>query len=128
MTDPDKVIPALRAAFDDVLAQAGFTWNGDDHATDPITVLYEAVPAIAAERVPRVASHLGDLDSLCLDLWITYDDTSDVLAAVRFEGAPATAVLRELGHHAAAEAIETATTFDAQVAAYAAGFAALFGA
>jgi hypothetical protein len=126
LTALDRAVPALRAAFDDVLALAGFAWNENVATSNSVSVLYEVLPAVAAIRVPLVAPELGDPDAPCFDLWITYDGVADAITDVTIEGASLVSMLRDLGHDQAAAAVEAATDFDRQLAAYAGALTVLF--
>lgn len=123
MTGP---VATVRAAFDGVLARGGFAFNQATTDRGLVEILYEALPADAARLVPDVAPALGDPDGRCIDLWIRYDTALGAVTDATMEWRPVTALLRELGHGDAAAAVEAADGLDAQVAAYAAGFARLF--
>ena len=121
-----SVVVALRLALDDGLKGAGFDFQPMHMAeTQPLSVLWEATPADMFRLVPRVADGVADPEGRCVDIWITYEPERDGLD-VAVEGQRVPNLLRRFGLDDLAVALESAQGLDAELAALAEGFRALF--
>lgn len=126
MRTESRVFAAVHGTLDEVLARGGFVPNQDSVNRDDIRVLLEALPTDAYEQVPRFAALVGEREEPCFDIWVVCDVAGTRVEDVHVEAWKLPALLREAELHDHAAAYEAAEGLEAQLAACAAAFEALF--